>query len=65
MNKQMHRRMMIRQKLIGLAILALCALLLWVCSTGVTPEDRDGTAVLLLAPMGFYLIFSKDVVIES
>lgn len=65
MDKRMRRRMMIRQKLMGLAILALCALLLWVCSTGVTPEDRDGTAVLILAPMGFYLIFSKDVVIES
>ena len=47
----------------GLGVLACCALLLWMCSTGVTVEDRDGTAVVLLAPLGLWLLFSKQILI--
>ena len=54
---------MIEQKLMGLGMLACCALALWLCSTGVTPEDRDAGAVLLMAPMGLYMLFTKHIVI--
>ena len=28
-----------------------------------TPEDRDATAVVLLAPLGLWMLFTKDIVI--
>lgn len=40
------------QRLMGIGLLLICAFVLWMCSTGVTPEDRDATAVVLLAPSG-------------
>lgn len=61
--RRLYRKKMIEQKLMGLGILACCALALWLCSTGATPEDRDATAVVLLAPLGLYMIFAKEIVI--
>jgi len=51
------------QKLMGLALLVICAFVLWLCSTGTTPEDQDATAVVLLAPLGLWMLFTKDIVI--
>ena len=51
------------QRLRWLGVLACCALGLWMRSTGVTVEDRDGTAVVLLAPLGLWLLFSKQILI--
>lgn len=53
----------IEQKLMGLALLVICAFVLWLCSTGTTPEDQDATAVVLLAPLGMWMLFTKDIVI--
>ena len=47
----------------GLAMLIICAIVLWLCSTGTTPEDQDATAVVMLAPLALWLIFSKEIVI--
>lgn len=58
-----NQRKMIKQKLMGLGVLACCALALWLCSTGVTLEDRDATAVVLLVPLGLYIVFSREIVI--
>lgn len=63
MSKRMRRRLMLKQKLYGLLMLALCGLVLWFCSTGTTPEDQDATAILLIAPMGLYMLFSKQICI--
>lgn len=57
----MSKRM--EQKLMGLALLVICAFVLWLCSTGTTPEDQDATAVVLLAPLGLWMLFTKDIVI--
>lgn len=57
----MSKRM--EQKLIGLGLLIICAFVLWLCSTGTTPEDQDATAVVVLAPLALWLIFSKEIVI--
>lgn len=57
----MSKRM--EQKLMGLAMLIICAIVLWLCSTGTTPEDQDATAVVMLAPLALWLIFSKEIVI--
>ena len=51
------------QKLMGLALLVICAFVLWLCFTGTTPEDQDATAVVLLAPLGLWMLFTKDIVI--
>ena len=53
----------VKQKLMGGAILLICAFVLWLCSIGTTPEDQDATAVVLLAPLGLYLIFTKEIII--
>ena len=47
----------------GIGLLLICAFVLWMCSTGVTPEDRDATAVVLLAPLGLWMLFTKEIVI--
>ena len=57
----MSKRM--EQKLMGLALLVICAFVLWLCSTGTTPEDQYATAVVLLAPLGLWMLFTKDIVI--
>ena len=57
----MSKRM--EQKLMGLALLVICAFVLWLCSTGTTPEDQDATAVVRLAPLGLWMLFTKDIVI--
>lgn len=51
------------QKLMGLALLIICGFVLWLCSTGTTPEDQDATAVVLLAPLGLWMLFTKEIVI--
>ena len=63
MTRMMYRRKKREQCLIGLGLLALCVLVLWICSTGTTPEDQDAGAVLLMAPMGLYMLFTKHIVI--
>ena len=57
----MSKRM--EQKLMGLALLAVCCFVLWLCSTGMTPEDQDATVVVLLAPLGLWMLFTKEIVI--
>jgi len=47
------------QRLIGLVLVILSAVLLLVASTGTTPQDQDATAVLLILPMGLCMVFSK------
>lgn len=51
------------QKLMGLAMLIICVIVLWLCSTGTMTEDQDATAVVMLAPLALWLIFSKEIVI--
>lgn len=53
----------LEQKLMGVSLLVICAILLALCSTGKTVEDQDATAVVLLAPLGLYLIFTKEICI--
>ena len=58
---RLYRRKMVEQKLMGLGLLVVCAFVLWLCSTGTTPEDQDATVVVLLAPL--YMLFTKEIVI--
>lgn len=60
---QIYRRKFAIQKLYGLALIAMSAIMLYIASQGVTVEDRDATAVLLTAPLGLYLLFTRKIAI--
>lgn len=51
------------QKLMAIGLLLACVVVLWLCSTGTTPEDQDATVVVLLAPLGLWMLFTKEIVI--
>lgn len=51
---------MIKQRICGALILAICVLVLVITAHGKTNEDRDATAVLFFAPIGVYALFSKE-----
>jgi hypothetical protein len=51
---------MIKQRLLGLAFIAISAAILLLASTGQTVEDRDATAVLLTLPLGIYALVTKE-----
>jgi len=58
-------RKMITQKLLGVAILALCAVIMLMAAQGQSLEERDATPVLFLAPLGIALIVSKKYIIND
>lgn len=45
LTRNQRRRKVVVQKLMGIALIAICALMFWLASTGVTPEEKDCTAV--------------------
>lgn len=51
---------MTKQRLLGLTLVALSALLIALASQGKTVEDRDVTAVILLLPLGIYALVTKE-----
>lgn len=61
MTREMYRRKRREQRLMGLALLLLCGVILWVCSTGKTVEDQDAGSVFLLAPIGIHLLITKHI----
>ena len=52
-----------KQRLMGLALVAIAALVVVLASTGETPEDRDATAALLIGPLGVYMMATKEYVL--
>lgn len=52
-----------RQRLMGLALVAISVLIVLLASSGTTPEDQDATAAVLIAPLGLYMIFTKNYVL--
>lgn len=58
-----RQEMLIKQKLIGVLMLLITAVIVWLACSGKTPEDKDATAILLTLPLGIFLLFSRRVVI--
>lgn len=52
-----------KQRLMGLAMLAITALILVMARGGKTPEDSDATAALLTGPLGLYMLLSKTYIL--
>lgn len=50
---------MIFQRIIGLALLVICVLIIIAAYNAHSPEEIDATPVVLFAPLGFYMLFSK------
>lgn len=48
-----------KQRLMGLAMLAITALILVMARGGRTPEDSDATAAFLTGPLGYSTKFSR------
>ena len=61
--REQIKRLRLEQRLMGLALLVICGIAVWLCSTGTTVQDKDATAVVLLAPLALYMIFTKEIVI--
>ena len=49
-----------KQRLMGLAMLAITALILVMARGGKTPEDSDATAALLTGPLGLYKLHTRE-----
>ena len=54
---------MTKQRLMGLALGVTSVLLLFLASTGETLEERDATAVLIILPLGMYMMVTKNYVL--
>lgn len=49
------------EKMKGIILLVICAVILFVASQGTTPEEKDATAVLVLLPIGIsQLVRAKE-----
>ena len=54
-------RQLLKQRLVGVGLLLICAVVILMALSGTTPADRDATPVLLIAPLGGYLIFTRHI----
>lgn len=63
MKKRAYRKKIIKQKVMGLLLLLICGVVIMMASTGTNPEDNDVTSILILGPIGLYLILAKHVII--
>jgi hypothetical protein len=53
--RKYYRKKLFQQRLIALGIL--------VCCCAVSIADQDATAIVLLAPLGIYALFTKKIII--
>ena len=52
-----------KQRHMGAALVVLSWLILLLAATRANPIDQDATAVVLLLPLGLYLIFTKHYIL--
>ena len=52
-----------KQRLMGAGLLAISAAMAALAWMGSTPEERDITAAVLLAPLGVWLLVTKEYVL--
>ena len=63
MKKRAYRKKLIMQKVMGLVLLLICGVVIMMASTGANFADKDVTPILILVPLGLYLVFTKHVII--
>ena len=52
-----------KQRLMGLVLVGVAALVCVLAGSGARPEDRAGTAALLLGPLGVYMMFTRSYIL--
>lgn len=52
-----------KQKIMGAVLVLISALVLVGAATGRSFYDRDATVVLLILPLGLYMIFTKNYIL--
>lgn len=57
--RDQYRAKLLEQKLMGIGMLVISAVLLWMCST----SNEDCGAVFITAPIGLLLLFSRKILI--
>lgn len=60
---QRRQKLMAQQRIMGLVMILITGLVLWLASTGVTPEDQDCTAIFITLPLGLWFLFSRKILI--
>ena len=63
-NRKIKKKTLIKQKLLGIATLGLCGAIIILASKGNTPTEKDASAILFLAPLGIYMLCTKEIVIN-
>lgn len=59
-----RRHKMIIQKLMGLTLIGFClVILLTDISYDPVTQCKDGTPILLLAPLGLYMMFTRELIL--
>lgn len=61
--KKSNRRspQLLKQRLVGVCLLLICAIVVVIALSGHSPAEKDATPVLLLAPLGGYLLFTRHI----
>ena len=59
LTRNQRRRKVVEQKLMGIALIAICALMFWLASTGVTPEEKT-VRRFFSSPLSGYICFSQS-----
>lgn len=54
-----------KQRLMGVALIAIAWLVLLDCNGGERPEDSDATAALLVGPLGLHMLFTKNYILHD
>lgn len=62
--KREHRIRMLKQKMLGVAMLLICVAMVIVAWNATTIEQSDVGAVLFIAPMGLWLLLSKRYILD-
>ncbi len=60
-SKVRRSRQLFIQKLVGVGLLLLSLLIVLAALSGTNDADRDVTPILLLAPLGVFLVFTKRI----
>ena len=58
------KSIIIKQKLMGFFLIILTIFILYFTSVSIPTENGDVTVVLLMVPMGLYLLFTRRIVIR-
>ncbi len=52
-----------KQRIMGIVLVLVSALILVLATSGKTPDEQDATIVLLILPLGLYMIFTKHYIL--